>query len=375
MPANDRYPLRQLLSLCTLLLLVPALRLIPAASASTAGRAAWLSVLVALPLCLLYLRFLSRFMSLRREGEGLAELTLRGLGGRLGKGMLFLLSAWLLLYGGFILRSGADRYVVTIFPHSQPAVFSVTLGLLALLGALGPARTLLRTARMVLPLLALVFLVVLFFSLLSVDRTNLLPLTIYDAGPLARGALPALDALVLPLYGACFLLNEVPRGQEAPRLVLAWLLRTILLLTLLSAAVIGCLGAELCERLSQPFFALVRNLIFFRSLERAEALVVTFWVFPDFLLCSFLLYTAQYCLRLALGMAPEHRGERRWDLHRGRWIIPLCALTLILLSLLLAPDGASLHLWSSRLIPLLNFSVAFVLIPSIYIVARQKKTL
>lgn len=373
MPVNESFNLRQLLSLCTLLLLVPTLRLIPAATAAAAGRAAWLCALAALPFALLYLRFLQRFFSLRRAGEGLAELTLRALGDKLGRAALLLFCVWLLLYGGFVLRSSADRYVVTIFPHSGSSVFSVTLGLLALLGALGRARTLVRAARMLLPMLLLVLLSVLVFGLLNVDKANLLPLTVYDGPGLLRGALPVLNVLVFALYGAGFLLGEAQGDTEALRQQSFWLLRIGLLLTLLSAAVIGSFGAELCVRLSQPFFTLVRNLVFFRSLERVEALVVTYWIFPDFLLSAVLLYVAQHCLRLALGLTGEQQGQRRWDLRGGRWVIALCGLTMIALGLLLAPDAAGLQLWSERLIPLCNLSVAFVLLPAIYLVGRQKK--
>ena len=373
MTARESFNLRQLLSLCTLLLLVPALRLIPTAPAEAAGKAAWLSTLAALPFALLYLRFLHRFLSARRLGEGLAELSLRCLGDKLGRAVLLLFSAWLLLYGGFVLRSSADRYVVTIFPHSSPAVFSVTLGLLALLGSLGSARTLVRAARMLLPLLGLVLLAVLLFGLLSVDRANLLPPTVYDSVGVLRGALPVVNVLIFALYGAAFLFKELPDGPADLRMADFWLLRICLLLTLLSAAVIGSFGAELCVRLTQPFFTLVRNLVFFRSLERVEALVVTFWIFPDFLLSSTLLYLAQHCLRLALGQAQSDQGLRRWDLRKGRWIIPVCGATQILLGLLLAPDAASLPFWSARLIPLCNFAVAFVLLPAVYVIGRQKK--
>ena len=373
--AKNPYNRRQLLSLCTLLLLVPALRLVPSSSAAVAGRAAWFSALAALPPLLLYLRFLCRFMALRRDGEGLAGLIRRSLGGRLGQAALLLFAAWLLFYGGFVLRSGAERYVVTVFPHSSPSVFSVTLGLLALLGALGSPRTLVRAGRIVLPMLLLVLLVVLFFGLLSVDLGNLVPLTVYDAVPAVRGMLPVVNVLAFSLYGACFLLEGTAREPDAYRQTAAWLIRVSLLFTLLSAAVIGSFGAELCARLTQPFFTLVRNLVFFRSLERAEALVVTYWVFPDFLLSSVFLYTAQHCLRLALDMDAAYQGQRRWDLRGGRWVIPLCGAVMILLGLLLAPDAAALQFWSERLIPLLNLGVAFLLVPSIYIIGKQKKTL
>lgn len=60
--------------------------------------------------------------------RGSAELILRTLGPIAGKITLAVLSLWFLIYGGFVLRSGADRFIVTIYPSSGPAAFSVTMG-------------------------------------------------------------------------------------------------------------------------------------------------------------------------------------------------------------------------------------------------------
>ena len=135
----------------SLLLLGPALRLLPRAAAEQAGRAAWLGALPALPLLLLYARFLSRFWETRPAGTGLAEAAMQVLGPRWGAVALYALSGWLLFYGGFVLRSGADRLVVTVYPQSAPAVFTLSMGLCCLIAALGSARSLARTAAMLWP--------------------------------------------------------------------------------------------------------------------------------------------------------------------------------------------------------------------------------
>ena len=114
MKTDYRFDLTQLFALCTMILLAPLLRLVPSKAADIAGRGAWLTAPAALPLMLLYVLFISRFMMARNEGEGLAELSLRCLGGRAGKGALIVSALWLVLYAGFILRSGADRLITTI---------------------------------------------------------------------------------------------------------------------------------------------------------------------------------------------------------------------------------------------------------------------
>ena len=123
---------RQLLSLGVVLFLAPALRLFPAEAASAAGRASWLTPLAALPLLVFYAAFLTKLLSLRREGEALPEL----LGRAAGKPALALTALWLLLYAAFVLRAGADRFVGTVYPRASYAVFAEVMGALALAGAL-----------------------------------------------------------------------------------------------------------------------------------------------------------------------------------------------------------------------------------------------
>ena len=145
-----RMTVHQWTQLSSLLLLGPALRLLPRLAAEQAGRAAWLSVLPALPLLLFYVRFLSRFWEARPAGTGLGEAALELLGPRWGRGALFFFTAWLLFYAGFVLRSGADRLVLTVYPQSAPAVFTLSMGFCCLAAALGSARSLARTGALLL---------------------------------------------------------------------------------------------------------------------------------------------------------------------------------------------------------------------------------
>lgn len=363
----------QLMALGLAILLSPALRLFPAGPARLAGRVGWLSAAAAAPALLLYIWFFTRFMGGRRENEGLAQVSLRLLGPRLGPPALLLTAAWLLLYAGFVLRSGADRFVTTIFPQGGPGPFTVTMGFLGLAGALCCARSLARVAKIILPVLLGVLLLVLGFSLFAVKANNLLPITYHDLAPLAIGALPVIDVVSLVPYLLGFTLGMVPREDRALRDWSLWMLLVCGLLGLISVAVIGTFGPELTARLTRPFFSLVRNLVFFNSLERIEALVVTLWVFPDFLLVSLLLWSAQLCLRLAFGLNTDDSAAKVLDPGRGRWLIWLCAGAAIAVGLLIAPTPDSLHLWSDRIVPLVNLGYAFLFLPLIYLTGKLRK--
>ena len=145
------YSRRQLLAMCTVFFLAPALRLVPAGTAQLAGRAAWAAVPAALPVILLYLWFLHAFLCRAGEGEGFAELTARAVPARLSRLLLIIYALWFLLYGGFMLRSGADRIITTVYPNASPHIFVFTMGALGLIAALDSARTLVRSACLFLP--------------------------------------------------------------------------------------------------------------------------------------------------------------------------------------------------------------------------------
>lgn len=362
---------RQLLALGTVSFLAPALRFYPSESVALAGRAAWTAALLALPLMLGYCYFLIRLLALRREGEGLAELT-RRLGGGLGPVLLGLAALWTLLYAAFVLRSGADRLVGTVYPKASPGVFIEVMGLLSLLAALAGPRSLGRMARIVQPFLLGVLLLLLFVALARADMDKLLPLTGDDWLRVPQGALAAADVLVCPAAGICFLAGGVKKRPGGFWPLGLWMGMLCLLLTLLNLALLGSFGAELAAALSRPFFVLVRTLVFFSTVERVEALVVMLWIFPDFLMAALYLWAG----RQALGLLLEGRKLGPWripaagDTTRGlTWV---CGAAVIALGLWLGPDSRSLERWSTTLIPAMNLVFCFGLLPFLYILGSRR---
>lgn len=359
---------RRLTLLVGTALLSPALRLIPGSAAALGGSSAWLGPLAALPLALLYAALLRRLHRTLRPGECFPALVRRTLGRRFGGAVLLLFALWLLLYTGFLLRAGADRLQITAYPRSGPGFFVFSMGLLILIAALGPFRSLTRMTRVVGPTLFPVLLLMLWKTAKTVDLSELLPL---EGEGLLCSAFPALDLLAFGLMVRFFFTPGSEGKGEGFLPCAARLAGFSLLLCALGAAIQGRFGAALSARLSAPFFALVRNLVFFRSLERMEALVVGLWILPDFLLGGLCLQGAQYCLRLALGQWPQE-GERRLDFSGGRVLIWLCGGISIGFGLFLGQDPASLQHWSRTVIPLTNLFFTLLLIPATMLLCERR---
>ena len=363
---------RQLLSLGMIIMLAPALRIFPAETAAVAGRSTWLCPLAAAPLLIGYMHFLTKLMGCRQEGENFQDLTLRALGPKAGKAALGIMSLWMLIYSGFVLRAGVDRLIVTTYPNSSPESFTIVMGFLALMAALSSPRSLVRAARMVRPVVLGVLLLLFGFACFSIDIHNLLPITSGDIIPTLMGSAVSIDILSCSAVAMCLILGGLRKQEGDFRHLCLWTAEVLLLLTMLGIAVIGTFGPELSARLTRPFFVLVKNMVFFRTVERVEALVVMLWIFPDFLLTSLFLWAGQYSLRLMLGFDAAYEG-RKSDFSNGRFIIWLSALAVTVFAMLVAPDALSLELWSAYIIPCANLSFAFLFFPLIYIIGKEKK--
>lgn len=371
MRSDNSFGLRQLLSLGLVIMLAPALRIFPAETAALAGRAMWLCPLAAAPLLVGYMHFLTKLMACRNEGENFQDLTLRALGPKGGRLALGLMSLWMLCYSGFILRAGVDRLIVTTYPNSSPASFAVVMGALALSAALTTPRALVRMARMVRPVVLGVLLLLFVFACFSVDMNNLHPVTGNDLIPTLMGSAVSIDIVCCSAMAMCLVMGGLEKREgEFGRLCL-WMAEVLLLLTLLGIAVVGTFGPELSANLSRPFFVLVKNMVFFRTVERVEALVVMLWIFPDFLLTSVYLWAGQYSLRRLFGLDAGYTGKTL-DFSGGRFIIWLSATFVTVFALVIAPDALSLEMWSKYFIPAMNLSFAFLFFPFIYVIGKEK---
>jgi hypothetical protein len=134
-------------------MLAPALRIFPAETAAIAGRSTWLCPLAASPLLIGYMHFLTKLMGCRQDGENFQDMTLRALGDKAGKLALVLMSLWMLIYSGFVLRAGADRFIAAVYPSSSPTLFILILAALGLMAGWGRLKVLSRCAEVVQPLL------------------------------------------------------------------------------------------------------------------------------------------------------------------------------------------------------------------------------
>lgn len=354
---------RQLQALSFIILMSPATRLIPGASARAAGHAGWLCPIVAAPLCVLVVLTVSRALKNKAVGEGLGEVVMRAFP-RFGRAVLLLYGLWLSLYAGFSLRSGASRFIYTIYTGSSPWPF-VAVGLAAgVLAALGSVKRLARSAEIFRTLLLLAIVPILGFGLAQLDWSELLPVSVLDTQGVLLGGIEVLGTVSFVLINVPFLETGSPVERRS-RSMSAWSVRECLFLTAVVAAVIGRFGPELSGSLTYPFFALVRNTGLLGVSQRIEALVTTLWVLSDFVLCAFALMSASGLIRLSLGIK-SRAGKARIS---PRALVTLaCAAAALACAVTIAPNSRELRILSDEIIVYVNLIMLFAVLMPVMII-------
>ena len=347
----DRLSSRQLGLLLWAGMVSPLIRQIPASMTDAAGNGVWLSGLLCIPAAGLLGLFAADSLRARAPGEGLGEVLCRDLGPGPGRIAAGLFGLWFVFYAGFVLRTGADRFVSAMYPDSRDWAFMAVLALLALLAGAGRLKVLARCAQIIAPVLGGVFALAFLFCLPTLDGHALWPVTA-DARAVGRGCVPMLCTLSAGVFPA-FLAGETEPGAQRVSFVLP-LMTLAGLGTALCAAAVGAFGPELTGQMQYPFFVLLRGIRVFDLLERVEALIVVQWAAADFLLMGTLIHLAVRCLSLAL------RGRGRAS---GPYTAGLCVLGAFLCGRLCAGSSFGLRELGMHVVSPVNGALILILLP------------
>ena len=339
----DRISPRQFMAAAFVSALSLLIRRFPRALTAAAGRSAVLAV----PLGILPLAagLAAAALLFRDRPAGVSGLFTALLGKTAGRVLTGIYGVWFILYAGFLLRSGAERFLTTVYTGAQPWLFVGIMALLCTLAAAGRLLPLVRAAMLFRPLMLALILLIGALTAKDLDLALLLPLRPADAGGLWRAALEVANLLSIGFFlgFAGDRLSRPLRLRDAA----AWLCALLGVIALMTLGCLGMFGPELTSNMTYPYFMLVRDLTVLGALERLEPVVITLWFFSDFILISLLLHLAAGNLRCAVG-ARSHR-----------WIAPACAALAAAAALALPGDLDARRALSERIVPLLCAGLAF----------------
>lgn len=327
-------------------ILAPLIRRFPRALTETAGRTAWLSVLLsALPLTAALLAFFLLYRK-RPAGGGFSAVMAEIIGPFPARVLSALYALWLIFYAGFLLRSGAIRFVSTVYYGAGPWLFVVVMALLCALAAMGPLKVIARSAMIFRPMMIAVFAFVFLLTAKNLDLSLLIPVTRSDLIPNGKAALQSVSLLSVVFYLA--FLGDRLEGKFVLHDFVGWLAVMLGIIGLMTVSCIAVFGYELTSKMSFPFFMLARDVTVLGSLERLEAVVIAIWVLSDFVLISLLFQISAKNLRFCFSVPESDACHSLADLRGGRWLIPVCIVIAAVTALLIAKDVSGFDVLQKR---------------------------
>lgn len=360
MRQNDKLSQRQLMAMAFIGLLAPSIRLLPVNPVRIAGNVAWVSAIAAIIPAILYLAFLAAFLKNRGEDEGLSHMLMRSLGKTGGKAVSFLFALWLIVYSGFILRTAAERLVSAVYKNGNIALFLVIILVIILIASLGRLRYLSRTAEVFLPILLIVLVFVIAFSFSDVKIENLLPVSYLDTKEILLGVIPIINVISGFTYFA-FLSGHVRKDAQNPAVTRKWVLILLLCIFFIIITSIGVMSAPLVAKLQNPFFTMIRNVTIFGVVERIEAVVVMLWGITDFVYLSSLFMVITEILKSVFNTKS-----------RKGFVWPVGAIVLVC-SFVIVGNAFNLQVLSEWIMPAVNMSLVFILLPVIFLIGKARK--
>ena len=337
----------------------PMIRILPSLAVKLGGKAVWLSPVIAAVPALLFALVVREVLKNRGEGEGLAQVICRIVGEKAGKVILTVYLLWLLFYGGFLIRTAAERLLSSVYEYGGTGVFIVVTAVVAGIMASGGVRSVARTAEASTPLIIGVLVLTAIFAAPDISAENLFPVTYRDAGGILKGAFPVADVMSITAYFG-FLAGNVKKGSRKGG-HLKWTAFMVVSAFFLILTTVGTLSSELVAKMQHPYFIMIRNISIFGVIERIEAVVVTLWIITDLIFLSSIFAVDRELIRSIT--------SRRC----GKWLIPaFCAVT-ALIAVLIAGNAFELRVFSELVVPCLNIFLTYFLITALLFAGKIKK--
>ena len=303
--SHSNLSLRQLMVLLFTALLSPAIQCLPGESAALAGRAAWLSPLLALPIALLVCMALYALLRAMPVGTGLAGAMQAVLGKPFGNCLI----AVYFLFGGAALcintKQYALRFLSTSYRNAPLVLFILVLLAMVLWMGRGELAAFVRAGEIFYLALSVALGLVLLFGLFQVEARHILPVWIEDLPAVLYGTVPVLGVLGYGIFGA-FLAGEVKREEENRKKCLHWAVGLCGVLLALEIVCLGNFGPILTARMDAPFFMMVKGIGVQGAFERVESVIIALWVLSDLLLLGLLIFACRK-MAAALGMKEDRK--------------------------------------------------------------------
>jgi len=287
MDDSERISGKQATRLFLLATASPIIRIVPIFTAVHAGKAAWISGIIGVCLCVLvayffYKMFNNDKMFIKNLDEALEK--------SFGKGLTIIIMCIILVIQFFVLairlRTFTERIETILFIDTIPSILMLGVLPAVLVACKLKLKFLGRFTELLEIMLTIVFVIVIVIAMQNFDITNIIPVTTYDIPGAFLGSIAFLS--VMASYGYVFFFGDsiTQRHQLLKAGTSAALLIGIVGIGLILITV-GAFGPKVTSVLAQPLFLALKSSNVLGVFEGIESLFVSVWIIADFAMLIF----------------------------------------------------------------------------------------
>jgi len=356
---GDKISIRQFFIIYVIGVAALVIRVLPRYSTYFAKESTWVSSIVAVLPMIVLMYLLYKIM---RNGKdtSLSESIERILGKVGSKIVLGIYLVACVIFLAFRIRYFAEKCMSSIFTNVQVEFFVISLLIVVYLITKNNLQAFARFTEVIwLPLIIFV-LFILFVCIPDIKIENIYPITIFDIDNIAMGVLP-ITAVYVYLPCMLFLGDSINGKEKFLKTGIKYILIIGTIGAIISLTTVGVFGANLSQELTQPYFTVLKNIELFGTIERIEALAITFWIVTDMVLIIILTYIVTTLVKKIFDMP-----------NRKNFVVPTLFLEYIL-SIYLASNVFELEYYSRGIGAIIYTVFGFGIPLVIYIIGRLRK--
>lgn len=297
MDDSERISGRQATRLFLLATASPIIRIIPIFTATHSKRAAWISGIIGLVLCMGVAYFFSKMFN---DKKNFIKSMDEAFEKSFGKVITVILMCIILLIQLFMiavrLRIFSERIETILFIDAVPNLLMLALLPAVLVACKIKLKFIGRFTEILEIMLIIIFAVLIAIAMQNFDINNMLPVTTYDIPGALFGSLGFLA--VMSSYGYVFFLGDsiTHREQLQKGGMSAAMLIGVVGLGLIVITV-GAFGYRVTSALAQPLFLALKSSNILGVFEGIESLFVSVWIIADFAMIIYHVVIASIILK------------------------------------------------------------------------------
>ena len=291
---TGKISMRQALIIFVLFIGSNALRIIPSHSIEIAERAAWLSVIIASAVLLLYFFLLQKIFN-KYKNASFIEIVEDIFGKIAGWTIGFLFFLFITLIAAHTLRNASDKLSSLLSVSTSSIVFIGVLVVLITFFIKYDVTVFARLCEILLFMVIVPYTIINLLALTNVSIENFYPISAADIIPVLKSGY-----FLSGIWGFVFIVfifsDRISDKKNTFRLGV----KSTILLAFLTFSVIfislGILGPS-AKDVTTPYIAAIQTISLFDSIERVEAFIVAVWIFTDFAFLMALILSGLHALR------------------------------------------------------------------------------